>query len=1295
MVNFDQPELFADVLAKELDEIRLRRKSLPQAPPPSLIAVQAFARGRAVPQASADENWEASLDEFTANRKAVLEACPRENLVGLALSGGGIRSATFCLGLLQALDKLRLLPMFDYLSTVSGGGFIGGCWSAWMSRDEFSVDLTPLALPATLNSTKIDGIRFDPQSKRLLLHGKMSEATREALLGPFRQALAAGGAPAQEAMEKVSLFCDRVHRMFPAPERIEPERARQYCGPTARKFGVAESGISAGEDPIHHLRLFSNYLTPHKGLLSSDTWRAAVVVLRNLVMNWLVVLPILLAIIAVPRIYFAAEPKWTTQFRDVGEYYSRLPIVEEDTGDKSRKITPTKGHSAYVLTEDLLGIQRILQVGPGQTPSSDALQRAELLESDYLAVLQWRAVWAAIPLLAVLSWLVVLSAAWMACVPERRKASDWLMGLGTFTGGLLLVACIVWFVGGPFGAALHLLRIWDWDIDTWKAVCGNPVAWGLLTVLVPSSFMVGWSIWPLFRLDDPQFSRNEVRQNRIVRIQTKLLILLAILFLVLFASGFAYELFMYAWTVYAGPSIRAVGWLAILGSLAATVYTAWKAAPTGGGDRHQDPLQSAGVSWLIFAATPLLVLALLTIVGETAVHNFLDYVDHHAFEGMRKKETLPPLFKLTAAAGVGLLMSVLLGVSEMSWQTSGQASRPVKLVITLLAACLYSFAVAHSVGHKHANWLEYPSVATSIVAAAGFFIGVRWLLDWAGLAATDCSKFRAGVGALARTREKWFAPMLACAGIAAFLTPLMIRYGGLPGVRLPHQQLDHLSGFNAVLSITPYLGSLLCLIVLCFEVKWGDGYNRRTLALLTATWVLLAFMLGIGLYNHSLAKFEQPQDEELRLIEILPVLHIYALIDLIAVALACVVAIGWTADPNALSLHDFYKFRLVRAYLGASNPRRALKNSQITESVEGDDVKMSQLANCSRGGPYQLVNTTLNLTAGHDLATAQRSSAHFLLSKLFCGSLRTGFRPTSLYMDGRLTLGTAVAISGAAASPTMGAKSPNAMFSALLTLLNIRLGYWAPTPHLSRWRSPQARLWPFYTMREFLSETNDLGSYCCLTDGGHFDNTGLYSLVQRGCRHIVVVDCGADPAPPSFEDLGDALRRCRIDFGAEIDLELDPLIAAAPGVKAATDTPETTLRGAPHDSKTSKGRPFVLGKIIYSAEHTSTLGWINRDSVKSRTGWILWVKPSLMADDGADVRQYGFAHSDFPQQSTAEQWFDEAQFESYRRLGEETGREIFKGIEVFPQNEPDAEDAVFTPAEAAGLFGELRKKGDG
>src|ERR1044071_2261653 len=57
-----------------------------------------------------------------------------KQLVGLAFSGGGIRSATFNLGVLQSLARLKLLGKFDYLSTVSGGGYIGGWLLAWMDR---------------------------------------------------------------------------------------------------------------------------------------------------------------------------------------------------------------------------------------------------------------------------------------------------------------------------------------------------------------------------------------------------------------------------------------------------------------------------------------------------------------------------------------------------------------------------------------------------------------------------------------------------------------------------------------------------------------------------------------------------------------------------------------------------------------------------------------------------------------------------------------------------------------------------------------------------------------------------------------------------------------------------------------------------------------------------------------------------------------------------------------------------------------------------------------------------------
>src|SRR5205085_9632365 len=120
----------------------------------------------------------------------------------------------------------------------------------------------------------------------------------------------------------------------------------------------------------------------------------------------------------------------------------------------------------------------------------------------------------------------------------------------------------------------------------------------------------------------------------------------------------------------------------------------------------------------------------------------------------------------------------------------------------------------------------------------------------------------------------------------------------------------------------------------------------------------------------------------------------------------------------------------------------------------------------------------------------------FVLAQEYCGSTRTNYRPTSQYMDGQLTLGTAIAASGAAVSPNMGSKKPTAALAMLMTFLNVRLGFWAPTPKNGHWKMSQPKLWPFYLMREFLSQTTDLSSYCYLTDGGHFDNTGLYSLVE-------------------------------------------------------------------------------------------------------------------------------------------------------------------------------------------------------
>src|SRR5262249_2051484 len=86
-------------------------------------------------------------------RRGVTSTAGTDNLVGLAFSGGGLRSATFNLGLLQALAATTLLRKFDYLSTVSGGGYIGA-WLAALSRRV--LDKVPNASFQTIEQLLLD-----------------------------------------------------------------------------------------------------------------------------------------------------------------------------------------------------------------------------------------------------------------------------------------------------------------------------------------------------------------------------------------------------------------------------------------------------------------------------------------------------------------------------------------------------------------------------------------------------------------------------------------------------------------------------------------------------------------------------------------------------------------------------------------------------------------------------------------------------------------------------------------------------------------------------------------------------------------------------------------------------------------------------------------------------------------------------------------------------------------------------------------------------------------------------------
>jgi len=145
-----------------------------------------------------------------------------------------------------------------------------------------------------------------------------------------------------------------------------------------------------------------------------------------------------------------------------------------------------------------------------------------------------------------------------------------------------------------------------------------------------------------------------------------------------------------------------------------------------------------------------------------------------------------------------------------------------------------------------------------------------------------------------------------------------------------------------------------------------------------------------------------------------------------------------------------------------------------------------------------------------------------------------------------------------------------------------------------------------------------------LSDGGHFDNLGVYELIRRRCRVIIACDAGADPSR-GCGDLASVIEKCRVDFGTEVSIEgLDDLCP-----KAITVFPGDVAL------QISKS-PFALGTITYPDRSL---------------GRLIYVKPSLNAQLPQDVLAYARLSSTFPHQSTLDQFFDEAQFESYRALG--------------------------------------------
>jgi patatin-like phospholipase len=390
---------------------------------------------------------------------------------------------------------------------------------------------------------------------------------------------------------------------------------------------------------------------------------------------------------------------------------------------------------------------------------------------------------------------------------------------------------------------------------------------------------------------------------------------------------------------------------------------------------------------------------------------------------------------------------------------------------------------------------------------------------------------------------------------------------------------------------------------------------------------------------------------------------------LLAVTFLGSLALSSRVDINEFSMNMLYRNRLVRCYLGASHCGR--RPQPYTGFDSGDDVLLKELVPTEAGthdkkngkdprpyfGPYPILNATLNLVKGQDLAWQERKAESFIFTPRFSGfdasPSKTGchdqplsdcfepnaYRPTGQYgyADGGPFLGTAVAISGAAASPNMGYHSSPAL-GFLMTIFNVRLGWWFGNPHRKKpdwrgkpfWQRPGPSVGLFYLIIELLGLTDDERRYVYLSDGGHFENLALYELVRRRCRFIIAGDADSD-FDMAFGDLGNAIEKCRTDFGIDIEIDVE------------------SLRCDP-TTKLSKWH-CVVGKIHYEN--------VDKDIPP---GVLLYLKPSLTGDEPTDVLRYKSQHPKFPDQTTANQWFDESEFESYRALGQHIAEDAFLPI---------------------------------
>jgi hypothetical protein len=1124
----------------------------------------------------------------------------------ICLSGGGIRSGTFALGVIQSLAGRGLLDQFDYLSTVSGGGYIGGWLSAWIHRH------------------------------RLGLGGVISD-----LKGDTRA----------------------------SKTEVEPE-------------------------PLRHLRDYSNFVTPRTGLLSADTWSFVVIYIRNLLLNWVVLIPLLASVLMVPRVANAViltKPGW----RVVGG----LALLG-GVAVLLLLLKPGKKLPAWAAVA--LAAVALVSIFRSPTPSDDPqhvsnvlgtmLAAATLLGGYALAYMrlsrpsnagairpgsfwdthrdQYSFLWLCMLPLTISAVLLTTFWAWL-----RRDA-----GLSSVKE----IKCIGFLSGWGANNSPNCL-FGDYSIFGWKVGDFFGEFWGFILYGLALG-LVGWLLYITLAALSWAREHQEVREmygrggskflEGVLRNAARELVvtLLASLIgaILLYVAATKIPIFYdpivepftdpkhpnWAAEIYTTLAFPAYLLVFFLGITLFVGFTSRRSEKSPHEKRRRNSIETTGlfagiVDWLASpfdrlyvededrewlaraSAWVFIVMGGWMILGGLIVFGPLLYIWLGAW--------------LAGAGGASGLTSLLGGKSARTpgnKKTEGKQSLLATLGVNLLVVAAFVFfccivitistlsgtivawlatyfdaplagrlAMKMDEVGKFAGYypfqsyenvlrvMHYPSWLYVLVLALGLQIFGRVFARLVNL-----NKFSLHAG----YRDRIIRAFLGASRLkgARRANPFT---GFDPRDNLTMEEMRPLmlreSDFESHAALANFAAALSHAVQ---PPKPGDDYRRRVAYFLRDR---IERMSG-----ESLKYFNYPVVGELnpsfRSALFADINNILQSVDIPASTQAGGAAAVETARDTS------------------ARPARVSENRQRLHEAFPDCIVYPPK-------PYRLlhvVNMALNLVGGDKLAWQQRRAESFTSSPLHSGSLFVGYRRTRDYGGTNgITLGTAVATSGAAASSNMGYFSPSVFVTFVLTFFNARLGWWLGNPGVhgaqTFFRShPEKALSPI--IDEAFGLTDDQNPYVLLSDGGHFENLGLYEMILRRCRYVFVVDGSADPSG-SYDDLGSAVRKIRIDFGINIEFKT-----------------AFKILSRPESLKEKKGAYCAIGDISYG-EVDGPRGNDLKD-VRTRsemTGKLVYIKPAVYGDEPRDIFNYTQGNEEFPHESTADQFFDEPQFESHRMLG--------------------------------------------